>query len=42
MGMTEDELDQENSTIFRKSLEERFGELKDYRRQGSIRDHFAR
>ena len=37
--MTEDELDHDNSTAFKKSLEEHFGDLEDYRRQGSIRYH---
>jgi predicted transposase YbfD/YdcC len=37
MDMTEDDLDRENSTAFRKSLEEHFGGLEDYRRQGSIK-----
>lgn len=37
--MTEDELNHDNSTAFRKSLEEHFGNLEDYRRQGSTRYH---
>src|ERR1700733_13014326 len=35
--MTEDELDQKSSTAFKQSLREHFGDLEDYRRQGSIR-----
>ncbi len=35
--MTEDDLDQEQSQAFRSSLEEHFGDLEDYRRQGSIK-----
>lgn len=35
--MTEEDLDQDSSNAFRKSLEEHFGCLDDYRRQGSIR-----
>ena len=35
--MTEDEFDHDSSNAFRKSLEEHFGGLEDYRRQGSIR-----
>jgi len=35
--MTDDYLDEENSKAFRESLEEHFGELEDYRRQGSVR-----
>jgi predicted transposase YbfD/YdcC len=35
--MTEDELDQESSKAFKKSLEEHFNSVEDYRRQGSIR-----
>jgi len=35
--MTEDELDQEKGDAFKKSLEEHFGEVEDYRRQGSVR-----
>lgn len=35
--MTEDELDQESSEAFKKSLEEHFNSVDDYRRQGSIR-----
>ena len=31
-----DDLDQDNSDAFRQSLEEHFGELEDYRRQGSV------
>jgi hypothetical protein len=34
--MARDELDKENSKIFRESIEESFGELEDYRRQGSV------
>lgn len=34
--MTENDLNQEDSVAFRKSLEEHFGELKDYRRQKSV------
>ena len=34
--MTEDELSKEDISIFRQSLHENFGELSDYRRQGSI------
>ena len=34
--MTEDYLDKANGNAFRKSLEEHFGELEDYRRQGSV------
>jgi predicted transposase YbfD/YdcC len=34
--MTGEDLDQNSSDAFRKSLEEHFGELDDYRRQGSI------
>ena len=34
--MTEDDLNQEDSVAFRKSLEEHFGELGDYRRQKSV------
>lgn len=35
--MTEDELDQEKDIAFKKSLEEHFGDVEDYRRQGSVR-----
>lgn len=35
--MTEEDLDQNSSNAFRKSLAEHFGNLDDYRRQGSIR-----
>ena len=35
--MTEDELDHDSSIAFRKSLEDHFGGLEDYRRQGCIR-----
>lgn len=35
--MTEEELDKDSSIAFRKSLEDSFGDLQDYRRQGSIR-----
>ena len=34
--MNEDYLDKENSNAFKESLEEHFGELEDYRRQGSV------
>lgn len=34
--MTEDELDQESSNAFKKSLEEHFNDVEDYRRQGSV------
>jgi predicted transposase YbfD/YdcC len=34
--MTEDDLNQEDSVAFRKSIEEHFGELEDYRRQKSV------
>jgi predicted transposase YbfD/YdcC len=34
--MARDELDKEDSKIFRKSIEESFGELEDYRRQSSV------
>lgn len=37
--MTEDGLDYDSSIAFRKSLEEHFGGIEDYRRQGSIRYH---
>lgn len=37
--MTEDELDHDSGIAFRKSLEEHFGDLEDYRRQGCIRYH---
>lgn len=35
--MTEDNLDHDNCNVFRKSLEDHFGNLEDYRRQGSVR-----
>lgn len=35
--MTEEELDKDSSIAFRKSLEDSFGDLQDYRRQGSVR-----
>lgn len=31
-----DDLDQDNSDVFKQSLEKHFGELEDYRRQGSV------
>jgi predicted transposase YbfD/YdcC len=34
--MTEDDLNQEDSVAFKKSLKEHFGELEDYRRQNSV------
>ena len=34
--MTKDDLNQEDSVAFRKSLKEHFGELEDYRRQKSV------
>ena len=37
--MTEEDLDQDSSKAFRKSLEDHFARLDDYRRQGSIRYH---
>lgn len=35
--MTEEELDHQNGGIFKKSLEEHFGKLEDYRRQESVK-----
>src|SRR4051812_38023043 len=36
MGMTEDDLNEEDINTFRQSLNDHFGELEDYRRQGSV------